>query len=191
MFRFLNLQYLFYRIYSWVFEPVSGIPSGSSLVFSQFLVLLRLFCIFLGGAFLVGLVYALIKLREVRKKSSFVVPTLTPDEERPPRQGQWEEVKKHAGSENPSDWKLAILEADTILDELLRSLAIPGETVGEKLKNVVPGDFRTLDDAWEAHKVRNKIAHEGLNFGLTKREARLAIDRFERVFLEFGLIRKI
>lgn len=190
MFHFLNLQYLFYRLYTWIFSPLSVTTENPNyILFQQFMVLLRIFSVFLAALFLVGVAYCIAQLFEIKKKTSFVVPVPAPDEERPPRQTQWEEVKKHVGSENPSDWKLSILEADTILDELLQSLNIPGDTVGERLKNVVPADFKTLDDAWEAHKVRNRIAHEGLNFSLTKREANLAVARFERVFKEFRLVR--
>jgi hypothetical protein len=94
----------------------------------------------------------------------------------------------HIGSDNPSDWRLAILEADIILDELLSELGYTGDTIGDKLKKAHRGDFKSLDHAWEAHRIRNAIAHEGQDFVLTQREARRILDLYEMVFREFDYI---
>ena len=76
---------------------------------------------------------------------------------------KWEEIVKLSESQNSSDWRLAIIEADILLDELLNKLQLPGDTTGEKLNAVEPSDFTTIESAWEAHKARNVIAHEGSN----------------------------
>ena len=100
---------------------------------------------------------------------------------------RWVRVLEGLDSFNESDWRRAILEADTILDEMTEKMQYPGETLGERLKAVDPANWKTLPQAWEAHKVRNKIAHEG-DFVLTKREARRVIDLFREVFEEFEYI---
>jgi hypothetical protein len=56
------------------------------------------------------------------------------------------------------------------------------------LKNADPAHFRTLQYAWEAHKIRNAIAHEGQDFTLTHREARRIVGLYEAVFREFEYI---
>ena len=101
---------------------------------------------------------------------------------------KWRMVLKHSSSKNPSDWKIAIIEADTILDALVERAGYPGDSLGERLKNADKGAFRTLDYAWEAHKVRNRIAHEGSNFSLTERDAKNTIKQYEEVFREFQYI---
>jgi len=100
----------------------------------------------------------------------------------------WESVKKHIESDNENDWRQAIMDADIILDDLLNKMGYRGESVGEKLKRVERGDFATLDLAWEAHKVRNRIAHEGASFSLDHREAKAAYDNYRKVFEEFYYI---
>lgn len=102
--------------------------------------------------------------------------------------GKWERIVKLSESENTSDWRLAIIEADIMLDELLEKLKLPGETMGEKLKGVEKSDFTTIESAWEAHKARNMIAHEGSNFLISQREVRRIISLYEAVFKEFRLI---
>lgn len=101
---------------------------------------------------------------------------------------KWQMVIKHVSSKNPSDWKLAIIEADTILDALVEGAGYEGTSLGERLKNADKGTFKTLDYAWEAHTVRNKIAHEGSSFNLTEREAKRVIQLYEQVFQEFKYI---
>lgn len=101
---------------------------------------------------------------------------------------KWKLVEEHINSNDANKWKLAILEADIILSELLESLNLPGEGVGEKLKSVEVGDFDHIEEAWEAHKIRNAIAHEGSDFLLTQREANRITKLYESVFKEFEII---
>lgn len=101
---------------------------------------------------------------------------------------RWDMVVAHVQSDNPSDWRLAILEADIILDELLDHLGYVGDTIGDKLKSADNSRFRTLNDAWEAHKVRNTIAHEGHEYVLTQRESQRVIALYRNVFREFDYI---
>jgi hypothetical protein len=101
---------------------------------------------------------------------------------------RWSTVVEHIESVNPNDWKQAILEADIMLDDLLTNMGYRGESIGEKLKRVEPAHFQTLNDAWEGHKVRNQIAHEGSAFQLTQMEARAVIQQYRKVFEEFYFI---
>lgn len=97
------------------------------------------------------------------------------------------DVLIHLDSLNPNDWKLAIIEADIILDDVLKQHGYPGASLGERLKSISPQQLGSLQDAWEAHKVRNRIAHDGADFVLTKRLADETIARYRRVFAEFGV----
>lgn len=100
---------------------------------------------------------------------------------------QWQSVLRLATSPNPSDWKLAIIEADVILDMMTYMQGIPGETLGERLKNADPGLFKTRDYARKAHYTRNLIAHEP-DTQFTPREVQQAIRLYEEVFKEFRYI---
>jgi len=72
------------------------------------------------------------------------------------------------------------------LDAVVTRLGYSGDTVGEKLKNIEESEFATLNDAWEAHKVRNEIAHE--NIDISREDAIRVIMLYERVFREFEYI---
>lgn len=99
-----------------------------------------------------------------------------------------DDILTHSQSDNPNDWKLAIIEADIIMDDILKKRGYAGSSLGERLKSISPQQLNSLNDAWEAHKIRNMIAHEGADFVLTKRMAEETINRYRRVFAEFGIL---
>lgn len=101
---------------------------------------------------------------------------------------RWESIQKHIVENSPEAWRIAIIEADIMLDETLREAGYVGQSIGEMLKGANTQSFKTVQDAWDAHKVRNDIAHVGSDFVLTKRTAQETIMHFERVFREFGAI---
>ncbi len=100
----------------------------------------------------------------------------------------WQKILNLIESLNESDWRLAIIEADIILAAILEDLSLPGDTIGDKLKAVERSDFTTIDNAWEAHKVRNQIAHGGSSFMLNQRETKRVIGLYQSVFEEFQVI---
>ena len=83
---------------------------------------------------------------------------------------------------------MAIIEADVMLEELLETAGYVGGSVGEMLKSVDKNEFLSIESAWEAHKIRNSVAHSGGNFQLNERETKRVIALFEEVFKEFGVI---
>lgn len=103
-------------------------------------------------------------------------------------QMRWRRIIDEINGESEQGWRLAILEADIMLNELLDNLGYKGETMADKMRQVSRSQFNSIDDAWEAHRARNKIAHEGSNMPLSQREAQHVINLYERVFREFQFI---
>ncbi len=100
---------------------------------------------------------------------------------------RWNKIQSLLASYNQNDWKQAIIEADIILDEMLDKMGYDGTSIGEKLKQIEQSDFLTLNYAWDAHKIRNRIAHGG-SLVLSKDEAERVIGLYEKVFREFYYI---
>lgn len=156
-------------------------------IWSIYAIIAYVFCIFM----LVLYVYA-----SVRKKSYDDLQTQKlRDAEQlyaekylgTPRNSRLKDVLSHIESDNPNDWKLAIIEADIILDDILKQKGYVGSSLGERLKSISSNQLDSLNDAWEAHKVRNRIAHDGADFVLTKRTAQETIVRYQKVFKEFDV----
>lgn len=205
--HFINNSYLYQKLYD--FLTGAYFPSWDDLLafFSALLEFLRPFSTILSLLFLTGVIYCAVRTRAIMHEaeeaahaaghgeehghdthSSETVSehkTAKPEKETNPR---WEKIVLHINSHNPSDWRLAILECDIILDEMLTKMNYRGESLSDKLKAVEKSDFLSIDKAWEAHRVRNAIAHEGSNFQITDREARRVVALYEEVFREFHYI---
>ena len=150
------------------------------------------FAFLLSALFIFGIVYAYIRLNEYEELEHHQLHaqehlwhelhTGHVEDER------WHNVQKHLSSGNPNDWKLAIIEADVLLERMLDKAGYAGVTIGDKLKGASTHSFKTLQDAWEAHRVRNQIAHGGTDFVLTEKVAKDTLIMYERVFKEFDVI---
>lgn len=102
---------------------------------------------------------------------------------------RWDRVMEQAYSENEQNWRLAILEADIMLNELLDYLGYRGETMADKMRQVEKVDFKSIDLAWEAHRLRNQIAHQSADHPLSAREVRRVVGLYEQIFREFSFVR--
>lgn len=141
--------------------------------------------------FSVGIAYCALRISQIRKieHHNFHRHAHSVHHEDVPRTRlRWNRIMEHANSADEHQWRLAILEADIMLNELLDVLGYKGETMGEKMKMVNRANFNSIDEAWEAHKVRNRVAHEGSENPLTEREKNIVISQYARVFKEFGFI---
>jgi len=141
--------------------------------------------------FIIGILYSVVRVIQVRKEETEALQEriyTTRSEVEDVVNKRWKEILDHASSPNESDWRLAIIEADSMLDEMMEVMGYQGETLGEKLKSVEKSDFTSIEKAWEAHKVRNMIAHKGSTQTLSQREARRIIALYEEVFTEFQYI---
>jgi len=96
---------------------------------------------------------------------------------------RWDEIEKHINSTREAEWKFAVIEADKLVDELLRGAGFPGDTMGDRLMNIQPGQLTTLQNLWEAHKIRNRLAHD-INYFLRYTEAKRAVGLYEKTLKE-------
>jgi len=80
-----------------------------------------------------------------------------------------------------------ILEADKLLDFTLKKLGFTG-TLGEKLKRSGKV-FSDLDGVWQAHRLRNQIAHE-LDFSPSAAQISRALGQFQRALYDLKALKK-
>jgi len=98
---------------------------------------------------------------------------------------QLSEVYKKIASESPSDWKIAVIEADKVLDKALEAKGYTGESLGDRLKQLTPSDIPGIyEEVWEAHKIRNRIVHEP-DFEISQNETRNVVGVFRRAIKKF------
>ncbi len=99
----------------------------------------------------------------------------------------WLEVEAKMASTNSADWTLAIIQADAILDKILKASGYIGDTMGDRLRQVNSAELEAIDDVWRSHKIRNRLAH-GTGEALARAEAEEAIRGFEKAFRELNYI---
>jgi len=145
--------------------------------------------------FLIGIVVSIERLKLIRKKERAIYgisePTIQAGAQEmvdilpkagakgsPETTNRWRKIVVLADSDNENDWKQAIIDADSILDEMLAVMNYHGDDLGSKLRGATKADF----------KVRNDIAHGGSNFMLSKHEAKRVVNLYKQVFEEFFYI---
>lgn len=185
----LNLEYIFARLYellTGVHIDVSGVPSETFVIAKGLAVL----GIVLAAILLVGVAYVRIRTLQVEHAGfhGHHAAHVHHEPAAAPKNERWEAVASLASSPNESDWRRAILEADVMLSAMLSERGYTGATLADQLKSANPLQFTTLDLAWEAHRMRNALAHLGEAFPLSERDARATIDLYRRVFEEFEYI---
>lgn len=187
----LNVEYWFRLIYDCFHGACYGSSGPAEL--SAWLAHLWVWITFIGYALsIIGLffiIYSTIRLFELREREEKYYSTLLPVAEKEGSAStRWQHIESLINGTSASEWREAIIEADIMLDDVLARQGYVGDGVGEKLKAIEPADLSSLQDAWEAHKVRNQIAHEGSSFNLSESLARRTIARFESVFRELKVI---
>jgi len=113
----------------------------------------------------VVLVCAIISLRnKVKKFGEKVEKTIDAWEEGKATKelaiAMWEQVQKKIESGNEAELKLAVIEADKILDEVLKAMKLEGEGFAERLEKLSVKEIPNIQALWDAHKIRNRIVHE-------------------------------
>src|SRR5687768_5138163 len=107
---------------------------------------------------------------------------------RRPKQSQfvskWRELQKLL--KNKDTWPLAIINADSLLDDAMKRLKISGKTMGERL--VSAERLLTDNDAvWHAHKLRNKLVHEE-PVKLSEQDVKNALIGFGQALKDLGAL---
>ena len=150
---------------------------ASSLLFSLCLTALAIYCCI-----------RVFQMRQIERRRFASVQNTVAAHDVPKTQLRWNRIIEQAHGESEKAARLAILEADIMLNELLDVLGYKGETMADKMHSVDRASFNTIDLAWEAHRIRNRIAHDGDAHHMTTREIRRVMALYERVLKEFHYI---
>jgi hypothetical protein len=159
------------------FSPIRTYDYSTILFFG------RLIGGLLSAALVWGIGYSVFKTKEVLEEQKVFDDPRLDVEMRNRGREEWEKIIKRGASDMEGERKAAVLSADALLDSILKLSGYSGENLGDRLKQIEPSDLQTLNLAWEAHKVRNRLAHEA-NFNLSEVVAKNTLLRYERVFKE-------
>ena len=142
--------------------------------------------ILLGVSLLIGvlLIMLMVKMRSlIAIKVDLAKELLPPQAATSASNARWEEIERHINSTREAEWKFAVIEADKLVDETLKGSGFSGDTMGDRLMNIQPGQLTTLQGLWEAHKIRNRLVHD-VNYFLRYTEAKRAVSLYEKTLGE-------
>ncbi len=141
---------------------------------------LTVFSVLLG----ILLVIVVVKINKlIAIKVNLAKELLPPQSATSGSNARWDEIERHINSTREAEWKFAVIEADKLVDELLKGAGFPGDTMGDRLMNIQPGQLITLQNLWEAHKIRNRLVHD-TNYFLRYTEAKRAVGLYEKTLKE-------
>lgn len=92
---------------------------------------------------------------------------------------EWVKIKARLDTGLESEYKLGVIEADSMLDDILKGMGVGGASLGERLERMTAASLSNIEDVKKAHTTRNNIVHDP-NYRLSLEEAKAAIAIFEK-----------
>ncbi|MFA5084166.1 MAG: hypothetical protein WC475_02160 [Candidatus Paceibacterota bacterium] len=99
----------------------------------------------------------------------------------------WQQIQKRLQAGDAENLKMAVAEADKILDELLKISGYQEKNMDERLGQITDAQLSNISDVWSAHKINQRLTKEK-DFRINKQEAELIINIYKKSFQELGLI---
>jgi hypothetical protein len=100
---------------------------------------------------------------------------------------RWTGIRKRLESDNESEYKVAIIEADALIDDLLQRMGYKGGNMGERIENIPEGQLAELGEMKAAHEIRNRIIHEE-DFKVDKEIAHDVLNKYAHLLHHFEVL---
>lgn len=94
---------------------------------------------------------------------------------------EWKIITARLDTGLESEYKLAVIEADNIMDDTFKKMGYGGETLGEKLDKLTSATLPNIEEIREAHLIRNNIIHDP-DYRLSLDDARKVLEIYEKAF---------
>lgn len=123
----------------------------------------------------VGILYAIIRISQIQSKDRLIRRELAGRGIERKETSEWKKIKRYAESDNPNDWKLALREADILLDVVVSDQGYRGTTFEEKVSKI-----KDNEDALKAHEGWYMYIQKGGDNLLTKGKIREILESYEK-----------
>lgn len=100
---------------------------------------------------------------------------------------RWRDILKKASAASPDSMRLAVIEADSLVNDALGQLGFEGKHMADRLMNLNPDDYKTLNALWRAHRLRNELVHTP-GFFLSPEDANKLLSDYEAFLKEVDAI---
>jgi len=151
--------------------------------------IVKWFMILLSLGLAGGIVYALLQAwhfhpkfeveREKAKKTITLRDALMKE--------RWAAVAKKFALGTPESMRLAVIEADALVDTALKNMDVPGDHLADRISNLDTEDLTTINRLWRAHRMRNELVHTP-GYSLSSSNAELALNDYEAFLKEIEVL---
>ena len=100
---------------------------------------------------------------------------------------EWNRTKARLDTGLEAEYKLAVIEADAMVDDILKRMGYGGETLGERLDRLTTASLPNLEQARAAHQTRNNIVHDP-DFKISREEAEGNISLYEKALRDLNAL---
>jgi uncharacterized protein YifE (UPF0438 family) len=155
---------------------------------SENLLVIQLVSLFTSTVLLGFTIYFLIKINLIGEEVEHYLGVLAgADISKRRTLKAWKQIQKRLRTKKESQLKLAVLEADQILNEILRMAGYQGKNLDECLSQITPAQLSNIEEIKQAHKLRDRIASES-DFTIAPNEAEIIVEIYKKAFQELNLI---
>ncbi len=152
------------------------------------LLLIQFISLFISGILLFFVIYFLVKINIIGEEIEHYLGVVSgADISKRRTLKAWKQIQKRLKIKKESQLKLAILEADQILNEILRMSGYQGKNLDERLSQIMPAQLCNIEEVKQAHKLKNRIISEP-DFSIAPNEAEMIIEIYKKAFQELNLI---
>ncbi len=99
----------------------------------------------------------------------------------------WKKIQSRIETGKESEYKLALIEADSLLGDVLEEKGFPGETLEKKLKQLDQITLPNVEQIREVHQIRNNIVHNP-DYVLSLDETRKAMLIYEKALIDLQVL---
>lgn len=100
---------------------------------------------------------------------------------------QWRKILEQSAANPPESFRMAIVSADALVDEMLKEAGFAGAGMAERLGRLNGLGVRHLNGVFRAHRIRNELAHAS-EFTLSPKDAMRVLGLYERFLKEVKVL---
>ena len=98
----------------------------------------------------------------------------------------WNKIIKRLETDREAEYKLAVIEADGLLDSVLEKMGYKGDSFAQRLEQIGPSVLPNLEEVWKVHKTRNNIVHDP-DYRLTLAQAKTMLEIYEKTLRDLEM----
>ncbi len=100
---------------------------------------------------------------------------------------KWKKILKRLETDLESEYKLAIVEADNMLNTSLKRMGYMGKSLAERLDRLAVATLPNIDEVYQTHKICNIIVRNP-DYRLSLDDAKRTINVYKKAFTDLQIL---